>query len=158
MVQIKLLIQAVNIYVRRMMLHSVLLLFSCWLRCLICLVHLLRDSCQGYRPTTPCVCSHHFFHESSTQYRLFGCALSSWKMKPWPNAAIPRGIATGYKEMVTQMHSQTRWSFTLHWSHFCHFFPSTCLIWYEDLIWTWYSIIFVYLYKPIHSNFTRLKF
>ena len=30
-------------------------------------------------------------------------------MKPESTAAIPKGITTGYSEMVTQMHSQTRW-------------------------------------------------
>ena len=33
-------------------------------------------------------------------------------MKPEPTAAIPKRIATGYKEMGTQMHSQTRWPST----------------------------------------------
>ena len=36
-----------------------------------------------------------------------GHALSFWKIKPEPTAAIPKGITTGYKEMITQMHSQT---------------------------------------------------
>ena len=40
---------------------------------------------------------------------LCGHALSSWKMK---TAAIPKGITIGYNEMVTQMHSQTRWPST----------------------------------------------
>ena len=39
---------------------------------------------------------------------LCGHALSSWKMKPEPTAAIPKGIVTGYTEMVTQMHSPVR--------------------------------------------------
>ena len=43
---------------------------------------------------------------------LWGHALSSWKMKPEPTAAIPKGITTGYNEMITQMHSQTRWPST----------------------------------------------
>ena len=44
----------------------------------------------------------------STMRVLCGHALSSWKMKPESTAAIPKGITTGYNEMVTQMHSQTR--------------------------------------------------
>ena len=48
----------------------------------------------------------------STMWVLCGYALSSWKMKPEPTAAIPKGITAGYNEMVTQMHSQTRWSYT----------------------------------------------
>ena len=40
---------------------------------------------------------------------LYGHALSSRTMKPEPNAAIPKGITTGYNEMVTQMYSQMRW-------------------------------------------------
>ena len=43
---------------------------------------------------------------------LCGHALSSWKMKPEYTAAIPKAITTGYDEMVTQMHSQTRWPST----------------------------------------------
>ena len=43
---------------------------------------------------------------------LCGHGLSSWKIKPEPTAATPKGIATGYKEMVTQIHSQTRWPAT----------------------------------------------
>ena len=49
-----------------------------------------------------------------------GHALSSWKMKPEPTAAIQKGITTGYKEMVTQMHIQTRW-------------PSTAIDLYSDI-------------------------
>ena len=65
---------------------------------------------------------------------LCGHALSSWKMKPESTAAIPKAITTGYDEMVTQMHSQTRW-------------PSTAI----DLI----SVIFFvhpYLFKLVFYN------
>ena len=43
---------------------------------------------------------------------LCGYAVSCWKIKPEPTAAILNGIPTGYNEMVTQMPSQTRWIFT----------------------------------------------
>ena len=43
---------------------------------------------------------------------LCGHALSSWKMKAETTIAIPKGITTGYKEMVTQIHSQTQWPST----------------------------------------------
>ena len=39
-------------------------------------------------------------------------ALSSWKVKPEPTAAIPKGVTAAYNDMVTQMHSQTRLSST----------------------------------------------
>ena len=48
----------------------------------------------------------------STMRALCGPALSSWKMKPGPTAAIPKGITSGYNEIVTQMQSQTRWHST----------------------------------------------
>ena len=37
------------------------------------------------------------------------CIIILEKMKPETTAAIPKGITTGYNEMVTLMHSQTRW-------------------------------------------------
>ena len=43
---------------------------------------------------------------------LCGLALSFWKMKPEPTAAIPKAITTGYNEMVTQMNSQILWPST----------------------------------------------
>ena len=43
---------------------------------------------------------------------LCGHALSSWKMKPETTAAILKGITTGFNELVTKMHNQTRWATT----------------------------------------------
>ena len=45
----------------------------------------------------------------STMRILCGHALSSWKMKPGSTAAIPKGITTGYNEIVTRMYSETLW-------------------------------------------------
>ena len=61
---------------------------------------------------------------------LCGHALSSWKMEHELTAAIPKGIATGYNEVVTQIHSKTQW-------------PSTAI----DLI----SVVFF-----AHSNLFKL--
>ena len=68
--------------------------------------------------------------------------MQSWKIKPEPTAAIPKGITTGYKEMVTQMHSQTRWSSTIDLISVISFTDPNLfkLIRGSDMIW--YSTIF----------------
>ena len=79
-----------------------------------------------------CVVITTFLSWQFTTLRVqWGHALSSWKIKPESTAAIPKGITTGYSEMVTQMHSQTRW-------------PSTAI----DLI----SVIFFRAPQPVYTD------
>ena len=80
-------------------------------------------------------------------------------MKLEPTAAIPKGITTGYNEMVMQMYKQMRWTNTaidlisvIFFAH-PHLFYLTCG---SDMDMIRYN--FAYFYNPIHQTLLDIIF
>ena len=83
-------------------------------------------------------------------------ALLSWKMESESTATIPKGITTGYNEMVTQMHSKTRWPSTAIYLISVIFFRAPLPV-YTDL-WIWYGYDTQYILRIFITQYFKLYY